>query len=162
MRTVTRIRIRGSLDEVARYAARVERWPDLLPHYRSVRVLETRGAERIVEMRARRGRIPVWWWARQEVADQRHIRYTHVRGITRGMEVEWRLTPEDEGTVEVVVTHTLALRWPVVGPAIARWIIGPLFVDPMARTTLRRIKELAEGARTGAGAGRGADPEGGV
>ncbi len=145
MHSVTAIRIRGSLEEIFRYAARVEEWPRLLPHYRGVRVIEARGLERIVEMKARRGRIPVWWWARQVLMPaERRIRYTHLRGITRGMEVEWRMASEPDGSVAVTIVHDLDLRWPVIGWPVARWIIGPLFIAPTAGATLGRIKTLVE------------------
>jgi hypothetical protein len=75
---------------------------------------------------------------------ERRIRYTHLRGITRGMEVEWRLEPEDRGSVVVRVVHDLDLRWPVIGPVVAEWIIGPLFIEPIVRATLGRIKRLVE------------------
>lgn len=144
MHTETAVRIQGSADAVFAYAARVEDWPRLLPHYRDVRVIASRAGERVVEMRARRGRIPVWWWARQEVIPaERRIRYTHVRGVTRGMEVEWRITPAVEGVV-VTIVHDLSLRWPLIGRVVADWIIGPKFVDPIAGATLRTIKALVE------------------
>lgn len=145
MHSVMGIRIRGSLDEVFHYAARVEEWPRLLPHYRGVRVIESRGLERIVEMKARRSGIPLWWWARQVlVPTERRIRYTHLRGITRGMEVEWRMASEPDGSVAVTIVHDLDLRWPIIGRQFARWIIGPLFVEPTAGATLGRIKRLVE------------------
>lgn len=145
MHSVTGIRIRGSVDEVFHYAARVEEWPRLLPHYRGVRVIEARGLERIVEMKARRSGIPLWWWARQVlVPTERRIRYTHLRGITRGMEVEWRMASEPDGSVAVTIVHDLDLRWPIIGRQFARWIIGPLFVEPTASATLGRIKTLVE------------------
>jgi ribosome-associated toxin RatA of RatAB toxin-antitoxin module len=145
MRTETAIRIRGDAETIFAYAARVENWPQWLPHYRGVRVIAAQGSEKIVEMRARRGPIPVWWWARQVVAPlERRIRYTHLRGITRGMEVEWRLHPDGDGSVLVTVTHDLILRWPFVGRAVADWIIGPMFVNVIAGRTLRRIKTLVE------------------
>ena len=148
MHTVTAIRIRGSVEEIFAYASRVEEWPRLLPHYRAVRVIAAQGVERVVEMKARRSGIPVWWWARQVlVPAERRIRYTHLRGITRGMEVEWRMTPEPDGSVVVTIVHDLELRWPVVGRPVARWIIGPLFVEPTAGATLGRIKKLVEQAR---------------
>ena len=150
MHTETAIRIRGSVDAIFDYAARVECWPRWLPHYRSVRVLAARGAERTVEMKARRGRLPVWWWARQVVVTAEHrIRYTHVRGVTRGMEVEWRLEPAAGGETVVTIVHDLALRWPVIGRVVARWIIGPLFIGPIAGQTLARIKTLVERADGG-------------
>ncbi len=145
MHTETAVRIQGSVEAILEYAARVEHWPRWLPHYRGVRVIEAHGAERIVEMKARHGRIPVWWWARQVVLPaERRIRYTHLKGITRGMEVEWRLEPEPAGSVLVTIVHDLALRWPLVGRLVADRIIGPLFVDAIAGRTLRRIKMLVE------------------
>jgi len=145
MHTETVARIRGDVEAIFDYASRVERWPEWLPHYRSVRVLESRGAERTVEMKARRGWVPVWWWTRQRVLPaERRIRYTHVRGVTRGMEVEWRLEPDPSGEVRVTIVHDLALPWPLVGTPVARWIIGPMFVEPIARRTLGRIKTLVE------------------
>ncbi len=145
MHTETSVRIRGSVEAIFEYAAQVEHWPRWLPHYRDVCVIETRGLERVVEMKARRSRIPVWWWARQVLDPAaRRIRYTHLRGVTRGMEVEWRLRPEPDGSVLVTIVHDLDLRWPVIGRPVARWIIGPLFVEPIAGQTLGRIKSLVE------------------
>ncbi len=156
MHTETAIRIRGSLDAVFAYAARVEDWPRWLPHYRSVRVIASDGPDRIVEMRARRSGIPVRWRARQRIlTEQRRIRYTHLRGVTQGMEVEWRLVQEAGGLVLVTIVHDLDLRWPLIGRPVARWIIGPLFVEAIAGQTLSRIKALAERAP---GAGGGGEP----
>lgn len=145
MHTETAIRIRGRLDAIFRYAARVEDWPRLLPHYRDVRVLDGEGPVRLVEMKARRGWIPLRWRATQAVfPGTRRIRFTHVRGVTRTMEVEWRFEPADGGDVAVTIVHDLTLRWPVVGGAVAGWIIGPLFVEPTARQTLRHIRRIVE------------------
>lgn len=151
--TETALRIEGSPETIFRYAARVEDWPRILPHYRSVRVLGRLGEGRLVEMRARRGRIPVSWWALQVLLPDAHrIRYTHVRGVTRGMEVEWRITADGSGSV-VAIVHDLALGWPLVGRGVADRVIGPGFVEPLAGATLRTIKALVEGgARQTAGA----------
>lgn len=145
MHTETVTRIRAPIEAVFEYAARVEEWPRWLPHYRGVRVIRSRGAEKVVEMKARRGAIPVAWRARQVVAPaDRRIRYTHLRGITRGMEVEWRFAHEADGCVRVTIVHDLDLRWPIIGRPVARWIIGPLFVEAIAARTLGRIKALVE------------------
>jgi ribosome-associated toxin RatA of RatAB toxin-antitoxin module len=139
-------------------AAAVERWPALLPHYRWVRVLRQDGHRRLVEMAAHRNGIPVRWWAVQACyPDVPCITFQHVRGVTRGMAVEWRFTARQRG-VRVAIHHELRLGWPLVGSLVADWIIGPLFVANIAGKTLRRIKQLAEatererlpgGARTG-------------
>lgn len=150
MHTETAVRIRGPIEAIFDYAARVENWPRLLPHYRDVRVLKDEGGIRLVAMKARRGWIPLSWWARQTLVPERHrIRFTHVRGVTRTMEVEWRLEPAGGGEVAVTILHDLRLSWPLIGRAVARWIIGPMFVEPTARATLRQIKRLVEtGHRT--------------
>jgi aromatase len=142
--TETAVRIRGPVDTIFRYAAQVEHWPRILPHYRGVRVLAIDGAGRLIEMKARRGWIPIWWWARQIVTPrERRIRFTHVRGVTRGMQVEWRFEPAG-GDVAVSIVHDLDLTWPLIGRAVARSIIGPMFVEPTARATLRHIKRIVE------------------
>lgn len=127
-----------------RIAADVERWPEILPHYRWVRVLRDDGHERLVEMAARRDAIPVSWRAVQvrEPAIPR-IRFRHVGGVTKGMEVAWLFEPGPDG-LTVRIVHEFDPPWPVVGGLVADRIIGPLFVANIAGKTLRRIKELAE------------------
>ncbi|MGH7568687.1 MAG: SRPBCC family protein, partial [Gemmatimonadales bacterium] len=44
MRTVDRIRIHAPLERVFALAQDVERWPEILPHYRWVRFLDRRAA----------------------------------------------------------------------------------------------------------------------
>jgi hypothetical protein len=44
----------------------------------------------------------------------------------------------------VSIHHELELGWPLIGGFVAERIIGPQFIDAIARRTLRRIKALAE------------------
>ena len=39
------------------------------------------------------------------------------------------------------------MRWPLVGRAISDLIVGPVFIDWIARQTLSAIKQAAEGAQ---------------
>jgi ribosome-associated toxin RatA of RatAB toxin-antitoxin module len=143
-------------------AAEVERWPELLPHYRWVTLIERSGNRKLVEMAARRGVIPVSWQAVQTLDPETpRIRFTHVRGVTRGMEVEWRFEPQDGGTL-VSIYHALDLDWPLVGPWVAEHVIGPQFVAAIAGKTLRRIKRLAERRVLEAATGMGGRPSGGL
>jgi uncharacterized membrane protein len=126
-------------------AADVERWPQLLPHYRYVRRLP--GDERRFAMGARRGPIPVRWEAIQRPRpEQWRIEFVHTGGVTRGMQVAWRLVPRDDGggITDVSIEHALELRWPLIGGWVARHVIGPHFVEAIAGRTLRRIRQLAE------------------
>jgi len=96
-------------------------------------------------MGARRGPIPVRWEAiqRPRPADA-VIEFEHTGGVTRGMQVAWRFLEIEDG-VEVSIEHELQLGWPLIGELVARWVIGPQFVEAIARRTLRRVKHLAEG-----------------
>lgn len=125
-------------------AAEVERWPERLPHYRYVRRLPDPLGERRFAMGARRGPIPVRWEAIQRPRPAEGvIEFVHTAGVTRGMQVAWRLREAGDG-VDVSIEHDLRLHWPLVGELVASWIIGPQFVEAIARRTLRRVKQLAE------------------
>ncbi len=144
MHTVDTIAIASTPDVVYRLAADVERWPDILPHYRWVRVLETLGSdERIVEMAARRDRLPVWWRSIQRCYPaERRITYKHIGGATTGMDVEWTIIPTS-GVTRARITHDIFLPWPVIGP-LAAWLMCDAFVSYIANQTLRGIAAAAE------------------
>src|SRR5919108_4255678 len=143
MHTENRIEIHGDVRRIFQVAAQVEKWPDILPHYRWVRVLHHRKRRTTVEMAARRGRIPVRWTAVQEVFPYERITYRHIKGFTAGMDVTWSFTP-GQGRVHIVITHDFSLSWPVVGGFVSKYIVGALFVKPIASRTLRHIKLTVE------------------
>jgi len=137
--------IDAPIDRVFPLVSDLGRWESALPHYRYVRILCREGDATRAAMSARRGAIPVFWEALQ-TADpaSRTIRFRHVRGITRGMEVLWTLTEEREGT-RARIDHDLDLRWPLVGAWVAQHVIAREFIQPIAAKTLRRFKSIAEG-----------------
>lgn len=146
MRSRLAIQINAPLDRIYPLAAEIERWPERLPHYRYVRRMPSSNGERRFAMGARRGRIPVRWEAIQRlVPEERRIEFVHIGGVTRGMEVAWHFEPHGHGW-EVSIEHELDLRWPLIGGFAARRVIGPQFVEAIARRTLRRVKQLAEAA----------------
>jgi ribosome-associated toxin RatA of RatAB toxin-antitoxin module len=149
MRTEDRLFMRAPLERVFQAAANVERWPELLSHYRWVRMLERRPDGGVVEMAAWRpfGRLkcPAWWVSEMWVdAATPAVRYRHVRGITTGMAVEWRLQPCYEGTDVTIVHEWDGPRWPVIRRPAAEWVIGPVFVHGIASRTLAGIRQAVE------------------
>jgi ribosome-associated toxin RatA of RatAB toxin-antitoxin module len=123
---------------IFRYASDTERWPEYLPHYRYVRVLERSADAQVVEMAARRSGIPVRWRAEQRNDPGKpSIHFRHLGGWTKGMEVEWRFEPVEGGT-RVSIDHDARLRFPM------NWIVGKFFIDHIATRTLRRMKTLSE------------------
>jgi ribosome-associated toxin RatA of RatAB toxin-antitoxin module len=139
-----RITIHGDIESIFAVASAVEHWPQLLPHYRWVKILTAGDTERLVEMAAHRDGFPVHWTARQWLDRAHHrIHFTHVRGISRGMQVTWFLeaAPPD---VHICIVHDLTLHWPLIGSFMANYVIGKLFVDNIATKTLRTIKDYIE------------------
>ena len=152
MRTVDRIRMRAPPARVLEAAVEVEGWPALLSHYRWVRMLERRGEGGLVEMAAWRpfGRLryPTWWvsemWVDREAAE---VHYRHVRGMTTGMDVVWRIEPVEGETNVTIVHQWTGPRWPLIGGAAADWVIGPVFIHGIASRTLAGIRRAVEMAR---------------
>jgi ribosome-associated toxin RatA of RatAB toxin-antitoxin module len=144
METTNEITIKASPAAVFALASDTERWPQILPHYRQVRRLRGTDEHKVVEMAARRDFYPVRWVAVQRnLPDEGRIIFRHVRGISRGMEVEWRLTPTPDGT-HVRIWHEFHSSLPIVGELFAHRIVGQIFVSNIAGKTLRQIKRLAE------------------
>ena len=147
MRTVDRVLMRAPLERVFAAAAAVERWPAILPHYRWVRRIDGD----LVEMAAWRPfgplKYPVWWVSEMTLdRPAGAIHYRHVRGITRGMKVTWRLV-EARGGVDVEIVHTWdGPAWPLIGRLAADLVIGPVFIHGVASRTLAGIKRAVEAA----------------
>lgn len=132
-------------------AADVERWPEILPHYRWVRFHRKDGfAKGRVEMAAWRPfagpvRYPTWWVSDMDhQPDERTILYRHVDGITTGMDVRWEVAPVDEGARLRIVHEWEGPDWPLVGSWAADRIIGPHFVSHIAGRTLEGVRREAE------------------
>jgi len=149
MVTSDRIDIVAPIERVFEAAADVERWPEILTHYRWVRMLERRGDSGTVEMAAWRpfGPLswPTWWRSEMWIDPGKHqVRYKHVQGITSGMDVVWQLSPTPGGThVDLVHTWDGPL-WPLIRYPAAHWVIGPVFVHGIASRTLAGIKRHLE------------------
>lgn len=136
--------VRAPYERIFPLAAEVERWPEILPHYRYVRAVPDPNGERRFAMGARRGAIPVRWEAIQRLKHgERIIEFVHTAGVTRGMRVAWRFEERDD-LVEVSIEHRLELGWPLIGGFAASRVIGPQFIEAIAGRTLRRIRELSE------------------
>jgi ribosome-associated toxin RatA of RatAB toxin-antitoxin module len=153
METTTENTINAPAATIFPLAANTERWPEILPHYRSVRRLRGTDDHKLVEMAAWRDIYPVRWVAEQHNYPAEHrITFKHVRGVSRGMDVAWTLT-ETAGRTHVRIWHEFHSDLPLIGEFFAHRIVGQLFVGNIAGKTLRRIKHLAE-QQHGSSAGR--------
>jgi ribosome-associated toxin RatA of RatAB toxin-antitoxin module len=154
VRTAIGVTIGAPPEVVFALAHDVARWRDLLPHYRSARVERTEaGGSRVVRFVAVRPgllRVPVLWrsrtWAEPEA---RRLRFIHLGGATRTMDVTWRIEPV-EGGCRVTIEHVFR------APRAWAWFIDRAFTQPIARQTLASFKAIAEAvaAPSAAGASR--------
>ena len=151
MRTVDRQTVHAPAEPMFEAAADVERWPERLPHYRWVRFGPRRPDGGVVEMAAVRpfGPLawPVWWESEMWIDRARlEVRYRHVRGVTAGMDVTWRVEPRGKET-EVTIVHTWqGPNWPFIRGPAADWVIGPVFVHGIASRTLAGLARAVESA----------------
>lgn len=149
MNTSNRIQISAEFDRLFSTAADIARWPEFLAHYRWVKILEHQGDGVKAEMAARHKGLRLWWRTIQRPRrDEKRIEFTHIGGITKGMDVQW--TFEEVGqtclgpTWLVQIHHQFNPRWPPPGPWLAQHVIGDIFVKQVATKTLARMKELME------------------
>lgn len=150
MRTIDRLRFRAPLERVLDAAVDVEQWPARLSHYRWVRMLERHSeGGGLVEMAAWRpfGKLsyPTWWVSEMQVDRQAPaVRYRHIRGITRGMDVEWSFEAAGTDTEVQIVHEWSGPAWPLIGSAAATLVIGPVFIHGIASRTLAGLARHVE------------------
>ena len=159
MEIVDEMLVRAPLARIFELARQVERWPDHLPHYRHVKFRSHRSdGGGLVEMSAVRPfqlsnastwplRInwPTWWLSEMTVdAEKPAIRFRHVGGITKGMEVEWSFSASAGGTHVRIVHLWDGPPIPVIGTLAAVRVIGPVFVHGIASRTLAGLSAVAD------------------
>jgi coenzyme Q-binding protein COQ10 len=159
METVDEQLVRAPLRPLFELVSKVEKWPSHLPHYRYVRFRQRRpDGGGLVEMSATRPfhlidtskgplRVnwPTWWLSQMAVNPEKPaIRFRHVGGITKGMDVEWTFVPAAAGTHVRIVHLWDGPRIPVLGTWAAMYVIGPVFVHGIASRTLAGLAAVAE------------------
>jgi ribosome-associated toxin RatA of RatAB toxin-antitoxin module len=131
-------------------ARNVEEWPAHLEHYRFVRFRQRAGdGGGIVEMSADRpfGPLawPTWWLSEMSVDDGAPaIRFRHIGGITKGMDVEWSFHARSAGTHVKIVHVWDGPALPLIGIPAATLVIGPVFIHGIASRTLAGLAAVAE------------------
>jgi ribosome-associated toxin RatA of RatAB toxin-antitoxin module len=157
MHTTIGIAVEAPARRVFDLARDLERWPRMLPHYRSVTVRSRQGERieaRMVAVR-RFGPLPfpVTWraeqWADASDPDDLRLEFRHVWGVTRGMRVTWHIRPSASGC-DVTIEHEFSRGIPLVGKRLLPAFVDRVFTRPIAGRTLATFKRLAE---SGAGPG---------
>jgi ribosome-associated toxin RatA of RatAB toxin-antitoxin module len=155
MHTENSLFINGSAERIFELAANIQHWPEILPHYTAVDVLEQsdHGNRKVVRMAAVRSDFlvpgigfPVAWHSIQicEPKNKRII-FKHTGGVARGMWVEWNLTPDPWGRgVKVTISHSLRYPLNFLNGWFAQDLVGREFIQAIAGKTLQTIKQIVE------------------
>lgn len=152
MHTSNEIIIYAPYERIFKLGSRVEDWDRILPHYRYVRVLRRSGNRKVVRMSAWRDFIPVTWSAIEHIEEGRaeqpgRITFHHVKGLVRGMDVEWTFQARPDGGITVRISHALDnVPFPtsLLGARLTEQVVGKGFIGYIANKTLLTIKHLAE------------------
>lgn len=157
METVDEQLVRAPLEVVFGIVSALEQWPAHLSHYRYVMYRERApGGGELVEMSAYRpfeigkggkARLnwPTWWLSLVSIdRSAPSIRFRHIGGITKGMEVEWTFERRSGGTHVRIVHAWDGPRWPLIGVWAATMVIGPVFIHGIASRTLAGLAKVAE------------------
>jgi ribosome-associated toxin RatA of RatAB toxin-antitoxin module len=135
--------INASADRVFAVTSDVLGWPEMLPHYRYVRLLRSTSRGKVIKMAARRDGIPVSWVSELIVdGKNQKIHFEHLRAFTKGMIVTWSFDETQEGTL-VRIVHDLNFRIRFLAP-LAERIIGEFFIESIAGKTLTTFKRHLE------------------
>jgi ribosome-associated toxin RatA of RatAB toxin-antitoxin module len=140
----------------------VTRWADLLPHYvRSELVEGHEDGSVTADFVARRALVPVLGlglpvtWRSRVWADAAvpSLRFRHVAGATKGMDVAWRIEPrataDGSDGCRVTIEHAFRPRIPGFARFVDRWFTRSIAGRTLA--TVRAIAEALETARTATG-----------
>lgn len=151
MRSQLGVQVRASPRSVFELVRDIASWPKLLPHYRKVTIHSRDTGHVVATMAANRfvGPIglPVSWRAEQWADDSDpldlRLRFVHLGGWTRGMDVTWNIRPRGDGA-SVTIEHVFSRPLPILGWELLPRVVDRLFVKPIAGRTLATFKALAE------------------
>jgi hypothetical protein len=93
---------------------------------------------------------PTWWTSLMTVTPPGSagtapsVRFRHVHGVTKGMDVEWTFVAQGDDVLVRIVHVWNGPPVPLIGDVAARGVIGPVFVHGIASRTLAGLARAAE------------------
>ncbi len=143
MLTESKIQIATTPEAAYGLTSQLERWPEFLPHYRSIHILDREPSSMTVKMSAWRDFLPVSWTSKFHAdPDRLELHFYHLTAFTKGMEVVWTYSPVPDGVL-ITIKHDLHFRIPFLATAIEP-IIENYFIHHIATKTLTTFKKILE------------------
>jgi ribosome-associated toxin RatA of RatAB toxin-antitoxin module len=107
------IYIKAKMERVFSVVSDFEAWPQFVPMYKEVKVVERKDSKMVIERKGDVGGREVFWRSEVELIPPDLIRSRQVIGPIPDMEIEWRFEEVEEGT-EVRVLHLFNSKTPFI------------------------------------------------
>ena len=145
-------RVAADRETVLNLLSEVELWPAVFPHIRSAQVVRRDGREKLVKVSASWHGLPVNYTATLTTDSERGmVTIRHVSALTRGSVATWSVRPAPVNAtnatagVELIVRQGVTVAVPVLGPILARQLVGGKVARELGQAMLDRIGEVARG-----------------
>lgn len=136
--------IKAKRDRVFSVVSDFEAWPQFIPTYKEVKIIEREGNKMVIERKGEVGGKDVLWRSEVELFPSDLIKSRQVTGPIPDMEIEWRFEEAKEET-KIILTHSFEYKKiPLIGNIIGHLIVAKI-VKRMAQGTLIAIKRRIEG-----------------
>ncbi|MFH0775444.1 MAG: SRPBCC family protein [bacterium] len=134
------IYIKAKRDMVFSVVSDFEAWPQFIPTYKEVKVIERKGNKMVIERKGSVGGREVLWKSEAELFPPDLIKSRQIVGPIPDMEIEWLFEDLGEET-RIRLIHSFHYK----KPPLIGWVIGRLIVkrvvSAMAQKTLEAIKK---------------------
>ncbi|MFH1897862.1 MAG: SRPBCC family protein [Candidatus Desantisbacteria bacterium] len=137
------ILINANLQEVFEVAIDFEKYPQFIPTYKEVNILERQDNKMIIERVGLAKGKPVRWKSQVILEKYHSIKAQQLEGPLKGMMVYWSFEGVMGGT-NIILIHEFEYKMPLIGNLIGKWFIAGI-VKRMAQETLEGIKNRVQG-----------------
>ncbi|MEW6606211.1 MAG: SRPBCC family protein [bacterium] len=143
IQTKNTIIINKDIDKVFEIATDFERYPEFIPTYKKVKIIEKNADNIIIERSGMAGGKEITWRSLVKLEKNKSITAEQLAGPIPGMKIEW-LFEEVGNTTKITLIHNFEYKKiPLIGPIIGKFIVAKI-VYKMADDTLKAIKNRVE------------------
>ncbi|MEW6007213.1 MAG: SRPBCC family protein [bacterium] len=138
MKVENRIIINRTRDKVFSLVSDFEAWPNFIPTYKEVKIVEREGNKMVIERKGEVRGKPIFWRSEVFLSPPDLIKARQIKGPIPDMEIVWYFK-EKENKTEIILIHKFRHKIPIIGDLIAG-----ILVKKMAQETLKAIKRRIE------------------
>jgi ribosome-associated toxin RatA of RatAB toxin-antitoxin module len=144
IQTKSEVIINANLTKVFDISADIEKYPEFIPVYKEVKILERKGNTLIVQRIGIVNNKQVRWKSEIKINPYHSIEAVQLQGPLKGMKVVWQFERIDNEKTKIILIHYIVYKKiPILGKLITRFIIANI-IKKIAEETLEAIKNRVE------------------